>query len=376
MRAALLVPGGVDYSGEYRVIPCLLWLIERLAAIMDLQVFALRQEPRPRRYPLLGAAVHNIGSRPRRLRMASAIIKEHVRKPFDLLHAVWAAPQGVVAGAVGRLLRRPVLLHLTGGDLAEVTEIGYGLLRRRRGRFWLRLAVHGATRVTVPSEAMRRAAVAQGIVAERLPFGVAQDRWPPSAPRPRAPGETARLLHVATLNRVKDQRTLLLAMEQLRRSGIPFQLDIVGDDTLRGEIQELADERDLGDHVIFHGFLPHRQLRPLVEQAHLLVISSRHEADPVVVLEAAVAGVPTVGTAVGHIGDWAPEAAVAVSVGDADALALEVAGLLADEPRRLRIAMAAQVRARREDADWTARRTMELYQGLIGAAPKGKTNAS
>ena len=32
MRIALITPGGVDRSGTHRVIPCLLWLIERLAA--------------------------------------------------------------------------------------------------------------------------------------------------------------------------------------------------------------------------------------------------------------------------------------------------------------------------------------------------------
>ena len=45
MKVALLVPGGVDRSGERRVIPCLLWLIERLAAAGDdLHVFAASQE--------------------------------------------------------------------------------------------------------------------------------------------------------------------------------------------------------------------------------------------------------------------------------------------------------------------------------------------
>ncbi len=38
-----------------------------------------------------------------------------------------------------------------------------------------------------------------------------------------------------------------------------------------------------------------------------MIISSRHEAGPLAVLEAAVKGVPTVGTAVGHIAEWAPQ---------------------------------------------------------------------
>ena len=44
---ALVLPGGVDRSGEVRVIPAFLALIERLARSHELHVFALRQEARP-----------------------------------------------------------------------------------------------------------------------------------------------------------------------------------------------------------------------------------------------------------------------------------------------------------------------------------------
>src|SRR5687767_8438704 len=43
-RVALVVPGGVDRTGEYRVIPALLSLLERLATRFDVDVFALTQE--------------------------------------------------------------------------------------------------------------------------------------------------------------------------------------------------------------------------------------------------------------------------------------------------------------------------------------------
>ncbi len=364
MKTALIVPGGVDRSGTHRVIPCLLWLIERLARVHELHVFALHQEPRPSQYPLLGATVHNIGSRPHRLRAAAAILATHRRRPFDVLHAVWGAGPGVVAAAIGRAIGRPVLTHLTGGDLAALPEIGFGARGRWQGRLSLRLAVGGASRVTVPSSAMLRSATALGIAAERLPYGVSLAHWPPLAPRPRPPDAPARLLHVGSLNRVKDQGTLLQAARALRELGVEFRLDIAGGDTLGGTVQSMAAELGLDDVVTFHGFQPHCRLRPLVEAADLLLVSSRHEADPVVVLEAAVAGVPTVGTAVGHIADWAPDAAVAVPVGDAALLARETAALLADDPRRLRIAAAAQARAVAEDADRTARLVLDIYEAM------------
>lgn len=359
-----MVPGGVDRSGTYRSIPCLLWLIERLAARHEVHVFALFQEPRPSRYPLLGATIHNSGARPRRLRTLAAILAEHRRAPFAVLHAFWAAPPGLVAAAASRLTGIPVALHLTGGDLAAIPQIGYGLRVYHRGRSWLRLAIAGARSITVPSVAMQAAAAELGITAELLTTGVALDRWPLVPPRRRESHEVAQLLHVGSLNRVKDQTTLLRAMQQLQREGVAFRLDVVGEDTLDGEVQALADRLGLGNSVRFHGFLPHTRLRPLMERAALLLVSSRHEADPIVTLEAATVGVPTVGTAVGHIADWAPEAALAVPVGDAAALAGQTAALLHDEEHRLEIAAAAQRRAACLDADAAARRVEDIYDAL------------
>ena len=366
MKIAMLLPGGVDRSGTHRVIPFVLWLMERVAREHDLHVFAFRQEPRPSRYELLGAQVHNIGARPRPFRALVAMVREHRRAPFDVLHALWAVPSGVVAAVAGQLLRRPVLLHLIGDDLEAMPEIDYGLRSHARRRLWLRTAVAGATEIFVSSTVMQEHAAALGIETARVPYGVALDRWPSTPPRRRDPGRAARLIHVGSLNRVKDHPVLLEALRVLVAQGVDCHLDVVGEDTLDGRIQRMAESLGLGAHVTFHGFLPHSELRPLMERAHLLLLTSRHESGPLVVLEAAIAGVPTVGTAVGHLIDWAPDAAVTVPVGDFQALARATSTVLADEERRLRLAGAAQARAGVEDADWTAKQTLEKYEILAG----------
>ncbi len=359
MKIALVVPGGVDRSGTDRVIPCLLWLIERLAAAHEVHVFALRQEARPGHWPLLGAEVHDAGARPRRARALAQMLAEHRRERFDVVHGFWAAGPGVVAVTFGRLTGVPAIVSLPGGDLTALDDIGYGALLTRRGRWWTRFALAGAACVVVPCKHMAVAAAAFGIGAETIPFGVALDRW-----SVRAVGERTgalRLVHVANLNRVKDQETLLAAARLLAEDGVDFGLDVIGLDTLGGAVQRRCTELGLSDRVRFHGFLTHDAVRPWIERAHVLVMSSRHEAGPMVMLEAAVAGVPTIGTAVGHVADWAPGAAVAVPIGDAEALAAAVVGLADDEPERLRLAAAAQMRALACDADMTARLHQELY---------------
>jgi glycosyltransferase involved in cell wall biosynthesis len=146
-------------------------------------------------------------------------------------------------------------------------------------------------------------------------------------------------------------------------------MEMIGEDTLQGAMQTLAGQLGLSESVNFRGFLTQRQLRPEVEAADLMVVSSRHETGPLALLEAAVAGVPTVGTAVGHVAEWAPDAAVAVAVGDAAGLASAIGRLLNDEDQRLFIAREALRRATRENADYTAERFHALYSRLGAHGP-------
>jgi len=366
VKIAFVLPGGVDRCGDQRVIPCLLWLVERLVAAGDeLHIFALNQEPRPGRWPLLGAIVHNAGARPRQLRAFAALAAEHRRAPFDVVHGFWATGPGVVSAAFARLAHLPAVLTVPGSELTAIPEIGYGGQLTLTGRLWTRLALAGADRVIVESDWVARRAARFGVVPVHLPFGVALDRWPLLAPRRRQPGAPLRLLHVANLNPVKDHETLLLALHELDRRGIAFTLDAIGLDTMGGAVQKRCADLGLSERVTFQGVMTHAGQRPWFEAADLLVVSSRHEGAPLVAQEAGIAGVPTVGTAVGHIADWAPEAAVAVAVCDAAALAAAIADLAADEEKRLRLADAAQIAASRVDADVTARTIRALYADLI-----------
>jgi glycosyltransferase involved in cell wall biosynthesis len=361
LRVCLLVPGGVDRSGTHRVIPCVLALIERLAREVDLHVLALRQEPRAAEYELLGAHVHCVtaGSRTAAVRW---LLDARRRPRWDVLHALWMHPQGTAAALAGAILRIPVLLHANGGDLAALRDIGYGGRASLAGRARLRFAIAGADRVTVPSELLAERARQLGFAAERVTLGVPLDRWPASAPRARAPDEPLRLLSVGTLNRVKDHAVLLHALVALRRRGVDARLACVGEDLMQGALDRLAAELDVATAVHFHGFVPHAALRSHFAAAHTLVVSSRWEADPIAALEAAVAGLAVVGTNVGHLREWAPDAAAVCDPADPDGLAELLSRIAFDDAERLRLAHAAQARALRHDADRAAARVLELYR--------------
>jgi len=364
VKLAIVVPGGMDRTGEYRVIPVFLALIARLARHHEVHVFVLHQEPLPATWSLLGATVHNIGNGWTRLRAIAALRAEHRVAPFAVIQAIFSGSCSLIAVAAAKLLRLPSLVHIAGGELVALHAIDYGGRRRWKGRLREAVVLRATDAVSAASAPIVDTLALLGIPARRIPLGVDLTAWPPLAPRRRA-APRARLMHVASLNQVKDQTTLLRALAALRDAGVDFAMDIVGVDTLQGRMHGLALQLGLEAHVRFLGFRTQRELRPLIAAADLLVMSSVHEAGPLVLLEAAVAGVPTVGTAVGHIAEWSPSAAIAVEVGDWVGLAAAIQRVLVDEALRCRLAEAAQHRALAEDADYTARTFEALYRELL-----------
>lgn len=369
MRIGYVVPGGVDRSGTERIIPHLVERLGWLAARHDVRVVALRQEPRPCRWTLRGADVHNVGPRPRRLRALALLRRLHRAAPFDVLHGFFTVPQGVLVTTFGRLAGVPAVVEAPGGDFADHGDIDFGAWRRAPGRAWVRLAAAGSALV-VPSEAGQALARRRGFAAAVIPLEVDGEAWPR---RTIAAEEGApRVVWVGSLNRVKDPWTLLDVAEQLRAGRPGIRIDVAGVDTLGGAVHRAVVARGLEGCVHLHGFLPQGALRDLIDRARILLVTSRWEGAGRVVLEAAARGVPAVGFPVGMVSDWAGSAAVAVPREEGAAgLAEAVHRLVGDPAAREALAVAAQARLAAHALDTVGRRWEDLYAGLAGKPADG-----
>ena len=364
VRIALVVTGGVDQSGREKVIPSLLWLIERLARQHEVFVYVLRYHERPCSYPLLGTTVRDLGRPAGVFRQYAALVPALKHDgPFDVVHGYWALPAGLVAAAAGRRLGIPSVVTCDSGEFTAIPEIDYGLQIRWRQRRAVAAALKLATQVTVCSAYMDRLARAHGANPIVIPLGVNTNVFQPPEPAPDGP--PWRLLNVANLNPVKDHGTLIEALRLVTDRIGDVHLDLAGEDTMRGTLRDTVARLALDHHVTFHGRLPSDEVAALYRRAHLFVLSSRHEAAGVVALEAAASCVPVVGTLVGYVADWTPLAARAVPVADPRALADAIVSSLTDAAARQRLAFSAHQWAVAHDADWSAAEFTRLYASLV-----------
>ena len=372
MKIALVTPGGLDRSGRERVMPALLWLVERLARNHDVKGVTLHQYPDFCRYALLGAEIVNLS--PPVLRLPGLDLLHQTQQLLrffraenwypDVLHAIWASDSGRLAVLAGRLLGKPSLVSPWGGEMVFLPEIGYGGQRSWRSRLGVNWCLHNADAITVGSRHVQRSLEAVRPDAHWLPLGVEAGLY--AAPVERMAGPPWRLIHVAHINPVKDQATLLQALLIVKSEGIDFRLDWFGEDTLNGRLQKMAQELGLERNIVYHGVIPIDQVIPFYFRAHLFIQSSLHESQGVAVCEAAMAGVPAVGTSVGLVAELAPQAAVATPTGDAPALAAAILSLLADPARREALGRSARAWAQAYDADWTAAQFEDIYRELVG----------
>jgi glycosyltransferase involved in cell wall biosynthesis len=105
-------------------------------------------------------------------------------------------------------------------------------------------------------------------------------------------GATIRLLAVGRFSNEKGFDLLIEALALCERPNL--QLTILGEGPLRGDMERLARDKGVRGQIVFAGFQANPY--PYFREADALVLSSRYEGFPNVVLEALACGTPIVST--------------------------------------------------------------------------------
>jgi len=168
--------------------------------------------------------------------------------------------------------------------------------------------------------------------------GVGEPEFAPIAAR----ADATDIACLGELRPVKAFDVLIGALAMLKTSGRRVSATIAGEGPQGAELKSQAERLQVADLVRFVGYRPAREA---LAMGRMLVIPSRAESLPYVVLEAAAAGMPIIATRVGGIPEiFGAQAEHLIAPDDAGALAAAIAGAL-DAPAQLQ-SVAERVRAR------------------------------
>jgi glycosyltransferase involved in cell wall biosynthesis len=158
-----------------------------------------------------------------------------------------------------------------------------------------------------------------------------------------SPGTGRTALFIGSLSPEKDP---LLAVESVARTKT-WELVIVGTGPLRDQLEGAIAETGLGDRITLLGAL--EDLRPQLADADLLLLTSRTEGLPGVVLEAAAAGLPCLGVNVGGVAEAIVDGVTGLVVPrETDAIVAALDDLAAEPDRLRQMGQAGRARAMQE----------------------------
>jgi glycosyltransferase involved in cell wall biosynthesis len=175
---------------------------------------------------------------------------------------------------------------------------------------------------------------------------------------------TFRLIHPSYLNYQKNPEGMLRACQQAVSQGARFELWLVGKQDER--LMAMADALGLlNSTVFFKPAVPYAEVAQLMQQASALLLFSRFENLPCVVLEALCCGLPVISSGVGGI----PEVVNAsngllVPSEDEAALAAAIQQMMATYAQYDRAAIAASAIAQFGYAT-VAQQFVQVYQQVI-----------
>ena len=246
---------------------------------------------------------------------------EGIKEDYDVIHAHYAVPQGLLGALLKHIKRKPLITTLHGSDVTI-------LARRPFTRILVKYVLNTSDRVITVSEFLRGEILKLGIAEEKVRViygGVPEDEGPEEPFDIKGKN----ILFVGSLVRQKGVDILLKAFKSVKKD-IDSNLIIVGDGKKRKALERLAGARNLKD-VYFLG--SKRDLKSIFKKSSVLVLPSREEGFGLVLLEAMANGVPVVASDTGGIPEIIEDGknGLLFKTGDFEDLSCKVARILEED---------------------------------------------
>jgi len=297
-----------------------------------------------------------------------ALINLLRRERFDLIHAHWLIPQGLIA-AIGLILARqriPMLCTSHGGDLFALRGAIFQRLKR-----WV---IDRSQALTVVSRAMQDIVIAMGVDPDKVQvISMGVDLKHRFTPDPTVERNANEILFVGRLVEKKGVQSLLEAMPIVLAKNPTIHVTVAGAGPQERELRELAQRLNISNHVDFLGIVTQSKLPALYRRATLAVFpfmvarSGDQEGFGLVQVEAMGCGCPVIAGDLPAIHDSIAneESGLLFPPGNSAALADTILGALNDPELCISLAQEARKRVV-EQFDWeiVAEKYANLYEKL------------
>ena len=236
---------------------------------------------------------------------------------------------------------------------------------------WLQCRVYRRfAGVVAVSQALHRDLVRRGVPKNRMHVVPNAIQEPEFLDREEARGRLGAqgaAFHIGWVGRLGPEKGPDVFLEALSRADIPedWRVSIIGTGSMEERLRRFASDQGLDASVRFLGTVD--DAARLFRAFDLLVMSSRTEGTPIVLLEAMAAKIPVVATTVGGIPDMlSQDEALLVSPKDPSALARAMALAAQDPEASVQRARRARVRFERDynAEDW-ARKYDRVYEEAL-----------
>lgn len=286
---------------------------------------------------------------------------------YDIVHAHFGLTGEKLALFQGwGLLRAPLVTSFHGYELDDRTVVRPGMYRHLQAAGRLYIANSGYTRQRLADFGFDPARVVVEPVSLDTGFFTR---------RTERAGKPFRILSVGRLVAFKGVEYALRALALARDDfGMDFTYTVVGTGPMEGRLRALITELGLGEAVRMVGDCTPEEVRSLMEEAHVLLLTGIHAEDGrvenqgLVLQEAQSMQVPVVASAIGGMPEGLLDGETGFLVPEADvaAIADRVRRLYEDPGRVQRMGLAGRrfVEARYDIAA-TTRRLLQAYATLV-----------
>lgn len=218
--------------------------------------------------------------------------QEFVKKnKIDFCLAAWAIPSGIFTNSIKSKLGIPYATWSLGSDINQY--IKFPILRQL-----IKFSLTNASIRFVNSYALRDKI--QAFTGKNSRFLPAITRFETARVKPEnLPKDKFNFLFVGRLEKVKGPDILLNAVGHLAKKRNNFAVYIVGSGGMEEKLKKKTNFLNISDKIFFLGQKGAQEVASLMLASDCLIISSRNESLPLVLIEASRTGLPIIATNVG-----------------------------------------------------------------------------